>query len=401
MNPATWLVRAAFFFALIAAMALLVWSTTRAAPTLQTTNCLSAPIAADPSATVCVSQVVVQVNSTSEKNLFYVSWRTREAERGRVRLVNGDTFEDVRGANYEGKTHYVQVNNLKAKTDYLFDIISGGETYTNGGKHWTAQLGAALEETTPFFIIGHVYNSNGSAADGALVFAQVRDGDNQGTEGRTGLLSALVVVEDGGDLFNINLGYARKQNNLQPYVFNPEADRVFLTALGETGRVEQQFIIQDLHPPKPPPSLMLSETGTGVVSTATATQIPDTATPTPTPTYTETLTLTPTLTNTAAPPTLTPQPQPTNTPNAPPTFESVPTLEPAQATSLAPTAAPTSVANAEGAQPDFQRTRVFGGVPAIQPPPDSNSTFIVIALAVVLFVGAVLLGLAAFFVSRR
>lgn len=399
MNPAFKLVRAALVLAFAAAAALLLWSGSRAAPGLQNSGCLTAPIAADPTATVCVSQIVVQVNDTSEKNHFVVSWRTREAERGRVQLVGGATFEDVRGENYKGKTHYVQVTNLKDRTAYQFDIISGNQTYTNSGAHWTAELGAAIQETTPYFIIGHVNNSNGTPADGAIVFAQVRDSDKQGTAGRTALLSALIVVADGGDLFNINLGFARKQNNLQPYTFNPDADRVFLTALGESGKFEEQFIISDLHPPKPPPSLILSETGTGVVATATATQIPDTATPTPTNTTTETPT--PTLTNTLPPPSLTPLPQPTNTANAPPTFETVPTLEPALATSLAPTDGPTSVAGSAGAQPDFQRTRVFGGVPTIQPPPGSNNTVLFIALAVVLFVGAVLLGLAALFVSRR
>lgn len=400
MNPASKLVRAAPVLVFAVAAALLLWSGSRAAPALQNSGCLSAPIAADPTATVCISQIVVQVDDISEKNQFVVSWRTGKAERGRVRLVGGTTFEDVRGANYEGKTHYVQVNNLNAKTDYQFDIISGNQTYTNKGAHWTAKLGAAVQETTPYFIIGHVNNADGTPADGAIVFAQVRDSDQEGTPGRTALLSALIVVADGGDLFNINLGFARKQNNLQPYTFNPAADRVFVTALGEAGKVEEQFIIGELHPPKPPPSLMLSETGKGVVATATATQIPDTATPTPTTTPTETPT--PTATNTLPPPSLTRLPQPTNTANAPPTFETVPTREPAQATGLAPTGGATSVAGPAGAQPDSQRTRVFGGVPTIQPPPPaSNNTVLFIALAVVLFVGAVLLGLAAFFVSRR
>ncbi|MCC7163248.1 MAG: hypothetical protein IT331_12205 [Anaerolineae bacterium] len=399
MNPAYQLRRAALVFALIVATALLVWSRTGAAPLAQDTSCLTAPVAADPTATVCVSQVIVQVNASSEKNQFVVSWRTREAESGRVRLVDGATFEDVRGADFVGKTHYVRVSNLKAKTDYLFDIISGNQTRTNGGKHFTAQLGAAQEETTPYFIIGHVYNPDGSPADGAIVLAQVRDGDDQGTPGRTGLLSALIVTRDGGDLFNINLGYARKQNNLQPYAFNPSGDRVFVTALGETGHVSDQFTISDLHPPKPPPSLMLSETGSGIVATATATLIPDTATPTTTPTPTETLTATPT--NTPPPPTRTAAPRPTHTPNAPPTFELVPTREPAQATALALDDVPTLVANSAASAPDAQRTRVFGGVPTIQPPPSNNNAVLWIALAIVLFVGALLLGLAAFFVSRR
>jgi hypothetical protein len=329
-----------------------------------------------------------------------VSWRTEQAEKGQVRLADGETFEDVRGSDFEGRTHYVRVDGLRAKAKVDFDIVSGGTTYTNGGAHWTAELGDAIEETTPYFIIGRVTTPNGNGADGALVYAQIRNGDETGTEGRTALLSALIVVEDGGDLFNINLGYARKQNNLQPYSFNPEADRVFLTAIGPQGSVSEQFVIRDLHPPRPPPSLQLSRTGTGSVATATPTLIPDTATPTLTSTPTETVTFTPT--NTDLPPTETRRPRATRTATAQPTVQSEPTSARTEETQTAPTPVATSVAMPAAPQPDGQRTRVFGGVPDIQPPPPANNnTIIFIGLALVLFVGAVLLGLAAFFVSRR
>ncbi len=385
-----------FSLALAIAIFLPLRSTSSAAPNAQGTSCLTAPVAADPSATVCISQIVVQVNARSEKNSFYVSWRTTESEKGQVRIVDGKTFEDVRGADFEGKTHYVRVDGLRAKAEVPFDIVSGGTTYTNGGSHWVAELGEAVEESSPYFIIGHVTNPNGSGADGALVYAQIRDGDNQGTEGRTALLSALIVVPDGGDLFNINLGFARKQNNLQPYEFNPQADRVFITALGADGTVSEQFIIQDLHPPRPPPSLMLSQTGTGTVATATPTLIPDTATPTATPTLTETPTLTPT--ETALAPTATRPPLPTDTPAAPPTVPN--SISPSA--ELSPTAETTIVAMPADNRAEPQRTRVFGGVPNIQPPPPpANNTILFIVLAVVLFVGALLLGLAAFFASRR
>ena len=47
-------------------------------------------------------------------------------------------------------------------------------------------------------------------------------------------------------------------------------------------------------------------------------------------------------------------------------------------------------------------TRVSRGVPAAEPAPEPpNNTALVITLAVVLFIGAVLLGLAAFFTTRR
>jgi hypothetical protein len=392
--------RKAFILALAAFVVVLVRTSALASPPTQSTSCLTAPVAPDPSPTVCVSQAVAQVDARSEKNYFYVSWRTQNPEKGQVRLAGGRTYHDVRGEDFEGRTHYVRVEGLRAKSSTQFDIVSGGETYTNGGDHWTGELGEAVEESAPYFIIGHVTNPNGNGANGALVYAQIRDGDAEGTPGRTGLLSALIVLEDGGDIFNINLGLARKQNNLQPFSFEPDSDRVFLTAIGPQGSVSEQFIISDLHPPRPPPSLMLAREGTGTVATATATIIPDTATPTLTPTLTETPTATPT--NTLAPPTETQRPRPTRTPEVLPTETSAPTALPTIPTGGTPTPGTTIVALPAEGQFDPRGTRVFGGVPNIQPPPPApNNTLIFIGLALVLFVGAVLLGLAAFFVARR
>lgn len=383
------------------AFALLLLSTSFVVLAQQPNACINAPVSADPTATVCITNIIVPFNGESADNQFVVSWRTQNAERGRVRLTNGDMFEDVRGADFRGATHYVRINNLNAKTTYAFDILSGGETYTNNGAHWTVRLGAAVQPTTPYFVFGRVKNPDGSDADGALVYAQVRDVDNQGTNGRSAYLSALIVVADGGDFFNINLEDARTQNEYKKFSYTPENDRVFIAAVGAQGRASKQIKISELHPPKPPASLILSASGTGAVATATATLIPPTDTPTPSPTPTETETLTPSPTRTRRPPTATASPAPSDTPNVPPTFENVPTLAPDQATRLASTPNLTSVAMPAGQEIEPPRTRVFGGVPTIQPPEPTNNNLIFIALAVVLIVGAALLGLAAFFVTRR
>ena len=82
-----------------------------------------------------------------------------------------------------------------------------------------------------------------------------------------------------------------------------------------------------------------------------------------------------------------------------PTLELVPTVSPDQATRLASDENAPRVAIAAGLP---QPTRVFGGVPVLEPnrQPTTN-TWLIIGLAVVLIIGAVLLGLAGFFVWRR
>ncbi len=405
MNLVEKIWRAAFVWLVVIAVVLLVLSVSRADPARaeppqQANACFNAPAAADPTNSVCISNVVVLFNGVSPENQFVVSWRTQSAQTGSVKLNNA-TYQDVRGAEFQGTTHYIKISGLAAKTTYTFDIVSGDETYTKGGAHWSVRLGPAIQPTTPYFIFGRVKNPDGSDADGAIVYAQVRDGDDKGTNGRSSLLSGLIVLADGGDFFNINVETARTQNISQKYVYSADADRVYISAVGTQGSASKQFKISDLHPPKPPPSMILSGSGTGNVVTATPTLIPPTATPTLSPTLTETITPSPTLTHTALPPTKTSAPRGTATPNVPPTFENVPTIAPDQATRLAATPDTTLVAIPAGEEIEPPRTRVFGGVPEIQPPAQTNNTVLFIGLAVVLFVGAVLLGLAAFFASRR
>lgn len=381
------------------------------APTLsaqQATACAAAPASADPTATVCISGVAVPFNGESAENQFIVSWRTPQAESGQVQLADGQVFEDVRGADYRGKTHYVLVNNLRARTMYKFDIISGGTIYDNGGGHWSVRVGAAVQPATPYVIFGRVKNPDGSEADGAIVYAQLRDADDQGTEGRSALLSSLIVAADGGDFFNINLTGARTSNLNQKYVFNPETDRVQIIAVGTQGTASQVFKIADIQTGKPPASLILSSTGTGSAATATPTQtsgltILPTLTPTSTssPIPTETP-LSPTPTETAPLPTETLEPSPTATTPSEPTVTESATGAPAEQTRTAATTQSTPIASAAGEEIEPQRTRISRGVPTITPPPaPANNTVWFVAVAIVLFVGALLLGLAAFFMSRR
>ena len=360
----------------------------------------TAPIAADPSASVCISRVVVPFNGVSPENQFYVSWRSSKPEKGQVKLASDETFDDVRGGSYQGITHYIAVSNLDAKKTYTFDILSGGQTFTHNGEHWEVRTGAALQSTNPYTIFGRVKNPDGSDADGAIVYAQIRDADDVGSQGRSALLSAVIVLADGGNFFTIDLDQARTQSLSQKFVFDAEMDRVQIIAVGAQGTASKAFRIDELHPPAPPPSLNLSGSGTGTVATATPSLVPPTVTPTSTPTLTPTATLSPTATPTLFVPSETPVP-PTATLALPTIQSPIPTLEPAEETRIAET--PTLVAiPASGDEVEPGRTRVFGGVPSVEPPPAaSNNNVLVIVFAVVLFVGAVLLGAAAFFLSRR
>lgn len=411
-----------FGLALSLSILLLAASTATASPSAQNAQCFNAPVSDDPTATVCISRVVVVFDGTHPDNRFYVSWRTRNSEGGRVRLVGGGTFADERGADYEGKTHYVKVNNLAADGKYQFDIISGGKTYNNGGQHWAVNLGPAVSAaTTPYTIFGRLKNPDGSDADGAIVYVAIRDADDNGTSGRSGLLSTLIRAEDGGDFFNINLEEARTRNNASKFNYDPARDQVVINAVGAEGSASENFKISDLHPPKPPPTFTLNESGTGAAATATPT-IQPTETPIPTETPTETP-VPPELTATPIRLTATPRPRPpTSTPFVEPTLEEPgPTsaaVKPTEAeeTVAAPTvvedqtriainpAQPEQTLDSNDA-PEPSRTRVIRGATAtpvaVASNPFLSSNALFTALALVFVVGAILLGLVAFIVWKR
>lgn len=400
----SFLLQRAMWVALLLPFAvLLCFSVAFAAPTEQGLSCAAAPVSADPSPTVCISRVLVTFNGVSPDNQFVVSWRTQKNETGQVQLASGETFDDTRGASYQGKTHYVVVSNLDAKENYTFDIISGGKTYTNNNAHWTVRSGAAIQPATPYIVFGRVSNPDGTDADGALVYAQIRDGDNQGTQERSAWLSALIVVADGGNFFNVNLDEARTERG-QKYAYNPDGDRIFIFAVGPRGTASKAFKISDLHPPAPPPSLTLSSSGTGSAATATATQLPSTDTPTlsPTSTFTPTsVSPTPTQTDTRIPPSPSPGALTETASPESPAAASTATLEPGEATRVAQEFPSTDIAAPAGEEVEPQRTRIFGGVPTVVPPQQNNNNWVLVAFAAVLIVGAALLGLAALFVTRK
>lgn len=390
----------------------------------QGSDCATATPAADPSPTVCVGEVVVNTAGVAPDNRLSISWVSVGPETGTVKSVGIDsTYGDVRGPGFSGITHYVQVSNLPPGADYQFDIISGGNTYTNGGQHWSVNIGPALNPPAPVNIIGQVKNHDGSPATEAIVYAQVLRSSDSAVSSLLSM-NPPVTTEDQG-VFHLSLSDARSvDSNMNfdgQFTFDQSKDKVVVTAVGADGFAS---IIVPITSAKPHPgpfgvNLIL---GRGIVAynTATPSPIPPTLTATPiTPTATQTLppltatalaatetaaafTATPTLTE--APPTAT-SPRPTST-RPPPV---VPTAT-APIITIVPTGQ-TEVAQATlGTTPEETAgpliTRII--YPLTETPP-ANSFFsgivsggsLLAALALVAFIGAALLGLAGIFVWRK
>ena len=76
----------------------------------------------------CESQKL-QVGNITDKS-FSVAWFTDETCKVALVLdTDSRLFFDKRGENFKGKTHFVDVENLKASSSYKFQITSGGENY--------------------------------------------------------------------------------------------------------------------------------------------------------------------------------------------------------------------------------------------------------------------------------
>lgn len=385
----------------------------------QAANCTTASPGADPSATVCASDVIVTTDGVSPDNRFSVSWISRSPEAGQVKLVGGDAFEDVRGSSFIGITHYVQVSNLQPNTAYQFDIISGANTYTNGGNHWGLKTGAALTPPSPDNIIGRVKNSDGSNATEAIVYAQVQRSSDSAT---SSLLSMNPPMNDGdvGIFHNISLSDARSVDSNSNYGgrfnYNSASDKVVITAVGAGGYASTIVSISAAHRVN-----VILTLGSGFVpyTPPTTTPIPPTYTLTPPP-PSETPTL-PTSTATAQPATktatgvaptltLTSEPlsetplRPTNTrpsQGVPKSTIPIITIVPAGQTEVA-------LATLEGTEavtPGPEITRLIrptgtpearSGIAGI-----ASGGSILAFLAVAAFIGAGLLGVAAIFMLRK
>ncbi len=162
--------------------------------------------------------LITNVRDTS----FVVSWLTAQAEVGQVRLADGKTFEDDRGANTETRVHYITVAGLPPEGTYEFDVVSGGETFDNEGAHWTVKTGATLEAYPPDMVSGRIRNPDGSNASDVIVFFAIDRTAEIDEIGVSAPLSTLVTAKDDG-VFRTNLREIRARLNPSQYYAYPNA----------------------------------------------------------------------------------------------------------------------------------------------------------------------------------
>lgn len=172
-----------------------------------------------------VSVLISNVRDTS----FVVSWLTPLDEAGQVQLVDGPVFQDDRGADFKGKTHYITVSALVANSRYQFDILSGGGRYDNERAHYAVVTGITLVPPLPDLVVGRVRNPDGTNAVDAMVIFSIQQ------EQRVSAPLSMVLTPRDGGFFHINLSGARMQSDLTRY-FSYGSQTGLLTIQAVSGR---------------------------------------------------------------------------------------------------------------------------------------------------------------------
>jgi len=239
-----------------------------------------------------------------------ISWITDADNKGEVHysespdLSNALTADDVRGAVFEGCTHYVDIASLKKETLYYFEVVSGGEVDNNNGSYYSFKT--MKEPFAPPGIClqyGYVYQENGSTtATGAIVYLWVT---HNGEESYP--LSKLIDrkgEEDATFVFNIKETRGVGTDNLFSSIdtgdpihleavycgdYSTYSDMVFEGCTYNCGSMTLVYNPSGTTVPTTTPTTAPTTTPTTTVPTITPTTAP-TTTPTTVPTTTPTTT---------------------------------------------------------------------------------------------------------------
>ncbi|MEI6404114.1 MAG: fibronectin type III domain-containing protein, partial [Actinomycetota bacterium] len=163
----------------------------------------------------------MRVTNVSE-GTFTVSWTTDLATTGAVRWSTASgspstIAHDIRGAATVSTVHSVTVSGLLPATRYLFDVVSGDGTDTNGGLHFPVLTGASLPIPTPDIAFGSVRSAAGAVAQDALVVLTI---DAPG--GGSSVISTMIRPADGGTWL-LNLSNLRTTDRTAQYPYTSSA----------------------------------------------------------------------------------------------------------------------------------------------------------------------------------
>jgi hypothetical protein len=103
-------------------------------------------------------------------NSFTVTWITKTPSIGFIEFWSPGSTTNKSDITPNSQTHLITINNLSPGSPTLFQINSGGNTFTNSGSPWSVQTLSSQITNGATIVSGTVLNEAGLPAKDALVF---------------------------------------------------------------------------------------------------------------------------------------------------------------------------------------------------------------------------------------
>lgn len=114
---------------------------------------------------------VSNINSDS----FTVTWTTDKDATSFLKYTKGsNNFSTTTEAeNTATKFHFITIGGLEDSTEYSFEIVSNGDTYSNNGTPWLISTSSEIATSAAKPIYGQLKDRGGDSLSGSIVFLSV------------------------------------------------------------------------------------------------------------------------------------------------------------------------------------------------------------------------------------
>lgn len=180
---------------------------------------------------ICTPQAAAQELSITNVtgSQFTVSWISDQPSDGKVKVFRGpifvSIFDDDRGKDFQGTTHYVTVKGLHENTEYTFSIEPVDSESGVSNTLYQVSTGSNLIPVGSIQPAGQVFYADGvTPASGAIVYITIL--------GRGGTSAPLSTLVDRNGYWHIELINTRVINLIELYQVSAGDDSIIVSVEG-------------------------------------------------------------------------------------------------------------------------------------------------------------------------
>lgn len=180
---------------------------------------------------------------------FTVIWVSKEKEQGYVKYsisqsnlssTESDERDDM-FTKKEYRVHSVKLSRLRPETKYFFNVISGDQTYDNGGESFSVTT-SKTENTPPGFEFAKGEFKNLPEHGEAIILASIKDTDSSGSKGISNTMSTLA---DSKGYWSISLSSMRTSDGKGYFQFT-DKDILTLKSYTTIPSVQKEVNLKDV-----------------------------------------------------------------------------------------------------------------------------------------------------------